>query len=571
MLVRLEAEDLLLVKELELDFQEGLNVLTGETGAGKSLLLDALRLVLGGRGGGELVRQGASVARVRAIFQPTDCTALQPHLSELGLPSDDDELLIQRELGADGRGSVRVNGQLVTVSMLRRLGGALVTVAGQGSQHRFTDPSAQLAYLDRFGGVPLLELAQGTAAAFQRWTESRRTIESLGGESEDLDGRRDFLVFQVREIDAFDPRPGEEGALERRREVLHEADRIRAVLEAAMTELRDGEAPVGERLGQLARELATLERLDARLSEPASLLQEAAVAVEEGARALDRYLDGFSFDRAEQAAVEERWRGLQDLKRKYGGSLEQVLALRVRLAAELDLMGDRADRLREATEEMHARARDLAEVAERLTSARTDAAQRLERAVEGELAALGLGGACFRVEVHRTIDLQGITIGGETVAVGPSGVDRVQFLWGANPGEALGPLARVASGGELARLLLVLYALRASESDVPTMVFDEVDAGVGGRAADAVAGRLAHLARSRQVLCVTHLAVVAAAADRHFTVRKEVSDGRTTVQVNVVRGAERVQEIARMLDGDRGVTSRQHATELLQRGSFPQR
>lgn len=569
MLVRLQAEDLILVQALELDFQEGLNVLTGETGAGKSLLLDALRLVLGGRGGGELVRQGASVARVRAIFHGTERTALEPLLSELGLDGQDDELLIQREVGADGRGSVRVNGQLATVSMLRRLGSALVTVAGQGSQHRFTEPSELLAYLDRFGGVSLLELVQETADAFQRWAESRRKVEAFGGEPEALNGRRDFLAFQLHEIDAFAPRPGEEEALERRREVLHEADRIRAVLEAAMTELRNGESPLGERLGQLARDLVALERLDARLHEPTSLLQEAAVAAEEAARALDRYLDGFSFDPAEQAAVEERWRGLQDLKRKYGGSVEQILALRARIAAELDAMGDRATLLRQATAEMHARATELVEIAQRLSAARAEAAQRLEHDVQAELAELGLGGACFRVDIRRVLDPQGIPIDGEMVAVGSRGVDHVQFLWGANPGEALGPLARVASGGELARLLLALHALHASESDVPTMVFDEVDAGVGGRAADAVAGRLSRLARRRQVLCVTHLAVVAAAADRHFTVRKEVAEGRTTVQVNVVRGAERVQEIARMLDGDRGVTSRQHATELLQRGALP--
>ncbi len=564
MLRSLHAEDLILVERAELAFLPGLNVLTGETGTGKSLLLDALRLILGGRGGGELVRPGARSARVTALFDlPTGPSG--ELLAEMGQDPADGEVLVQREIAGDGRSTARLNGRPVTVGMLRQLGRELVTIAGQGEQHRLDDPAEQLRYLDRSGGSELATSVAALEAVYTRWRSAVDVVASLGGERSDVERRREGLRFAVQEIAAAQLTPGEDARLQRRREVLQQGERIGAALAASLETLLDGDAAIAARLGAIGREIASLGRLDPDLEEPGLLLQDAEVAVQEAARVLRRYADGLTFDPAEQTRVEERWNRLGDLKRKYGGSDREILAYQAQATAELERLDALEQTMTAARQAAQEAARALGAAAASVSGLRQRAALRLREQIATELAELGMGAARFAVELERVADPTGIPVEGEAVACGRTGCDRVQFLWGANPGQGLGPLQRIASGGERSRLLLALYSLWAAEVDVPTVVFDEIDAGVGGRAAQAVATRLARIGRTRQVLCVTHLATVAAAAERHFTVEKDTSGDQTIVSVREVAGPDRIREIARMLDGDRGATSRRHAEELLQR------
>ncbi len=561
---RLEVEDLAILDGLALEFGAGLNVLTGETGAGKSLLLDALQLALGGRGDPGLIAHGRRALRVSALFDVEAAPGVAARLSELGAPPDDGCVLLQREVAREGRGACRINGMLATAGALREIGAHLLTLAGQGEHHRFATGTAQTDYLDAVAAAHGLRAA--VAAAHRDYREA---ADAAGGGADPRERRRrrDLLAFEAREIEDLATDPDEEERLAERRQVLASAQRLLAAAQAGVEGLWEGEGAVRDRLGAVQREVGAAARVDPALREVCALLDQAAAAVDEAGRALRRYGDGLVVDPAAVAAAEERWNRLQQAKRKYGATLADVLAYGRRASEELAAMDAAEGRAAALAAEREARAARLAAACARLHDARVRAAAELGAAVGRELAELGMAGARLGVEVvGRGGEGNGPPTAGSGGAEPPwteRGWDTVQFLWSANSGEPAQSLGRVASGGELARLLLALHALRAEGDDVPTLVFDEVDAGVGGRAAAAVAQRLQMLGLRRQVLCVTHLAVIAAAADRHFVIEKAERGGRTVTSVRTVEGEERTSEVARMLDGGRGATSRRHAEELL--------
>ncbi|MCL6451832.1 MAG: hypothetical protein K6T75_11115, partial [Acetobacteraceae bacterium] len=432
------------------------------------------------------------------------------------------------------------------------------------------DPQNHLEVLDRFAGAESLALRAEVSALYSEWKQLTRERAGLLGDQRDRARRLDLLRFQVGEIDAAQLREGEEEELEQRRRVLENAEKLFSVASSAFTGLYEGE---GHRPAALdiirsaASSLAEAARIDPSLQPWAQALEEAGFGVEEVARALARYRETVPFDPALRAQVDQRLDLLHGLKRKYGDTLAEILAYRAQAAAEMERL-ERSDELAAELDERMAAVLDrLGRAAAELSRRRLAAADQLGSRVQREIASLGMEAARFKVSVAQEEDPAGVEVEGRRLAMTASGLDRVEFLFTANPGEPLRPLARIASGGEMARAMLGIKAVLAEADAIPTMIFDEVDAGIGGRTVQAVADRLHQVGRRRQVLCVTHLPQIACLADAHFAVFKEVSDGRTRALARRLKEAERVDELARMLGGAdlTGVTL-EHARELLERG-----
>ncbi len=568
MLTDLFIRDFALIEELHLSFGPGFSVLTGETGAGKSIIIDALQMALGGRASADDVRTGAGEARVEAVFDLAALPEARRLAAAMGLGDpDENTLILTREIGRSGRSASRVNGRPATLSAMRQIAARLVDLRGQHEAQGLFRPETHRDLLDAAGGPALLALRGRVAAlAGERARLSCERAAILGDEKERL-RRLDLLRYQVEEIDRANPRPGEAEELAARRRVLANAERLAGAAARAYAVLYEGlsgRPAAADELGRLAAELLHLAAVDPRLQPLGELLQGTALQAAEVARELRRYQDGLAYEPGELASVDERLDLLRRLARKYGESVEEILAFRREAASEIA----RLECAEASAAEMEARLAELeaslAVMAADLSARRAEAAARLEEGVAAEMAELGLEKAHFQVSLRRRPDPDGLEVGGERVACDAGGVDQVEFLFSANPGEPLQPLARVASGGEASRLALALNTVLAGAGGVPTLVFDEVDAGLGGRAAQAVARKLSALGRCRQVLCVTHLALVAAAADAHYTVGKAEEGGRTRVAARRLVDGERPAELARMLAGDgSGEISLQHARAML--------
>jgi DNA repair protein RecN (Recombination protein N) len=552
MLRELRIRNVAVIETMAVPFDAGLNVLTGETGAGKSILVDTILLVLGARAQGDVIRADADVATVEAVFDVEGDTAVAAVLEAAGLAVEGGELVIRRELARSGRHRAFVNDSPVTVRLLERLGGHLVDVHGQHEQQRILEPSAQLDLLDRFAGAEDLRARVADLHARSRVAET--AADELRQAARDAAQREDLLRFQLSELDGARLRPGEEDDLRTEQRRLQHAERFTAGLTEATDCLRDDEHAVLGRLARAGRLLRDLGRLDPTFGAPATALEAAEAQIEDAVLAIRSLRDQVVFDPGRLEAIDDRLDALTRLKRKYGESVEAMLAFRERAATELDRLG-RHDELLSAEEARAASLReDMLAVGRDLGAARRAAAARLSALVQKELRALGMERAVFEVGLEAFPADQ------------PSarGLERAEFRFTANPGEELRPLARVASGGELSRTMLALEVVLAAADRIPTMVFDEVDAGIGGRTATAVAQKLAAVAQRRQVLCVTHLPPIAAAAHHHLRVVKSVRAGRTRATVGALKAEERVDEIARMLGGDPPTAAALgHARELL--------
>ena len=552
MLRELRIRNLAVIEAVSVTFEAGLNVLTGETGAGKSILVDALLLVRGARAQSDAIRTEADVATVEAVFDVEGDGEVARVLESAGLATEDGELVIRRELARSGRHRAFVNDSPVTVTFLQRLGDHLVDVHGQHEQQRLLEPSAQLDLLDRFADAEALRARVGALHAGLRDVEA--AIAALRGTVRDAAQREDLLRFQLSELDGARLRAGEEEELRTEQRRLQHAERFtRGIAEVTET-VRDDESSALARIARAAKILRDLGRLDPAFAAPADALDAAGVQIEEALLILRELRAAISADPAAREAVEDRLDALTRLKRKYGDSVEAMLAFRGTAAGDLDRLA-RHDELLAAEEARLASLReDAREVAGQLGAARLAAATRLSTLVQKEVRTLGMERAVFEVGLETLPPDQ----------LSARGVERAEFRFGANPGEDVRPLARVASGGELSRTMLALEVVLAAADRIPTMVFDEVDAGIGARTAGALAHKLSAVAARRQVLCVTHLAPIAAAAQHHVRVVKSVRAGRTRATVGALKADERVEEIARMLGGDPPTAAALgHARELL--------
>ena len=569
MLTTLRISGFAIVDAIEVRFGPGLNVLTGETGAGKSILVNALHLVLGGRMSGEVLRDGAEEAVVEALFELPASHRVFARLEAAGIagarrpdagPGDAAEareLLVRRVATRGGRGRAFVNGELCTLSMLEGALRGLVDVSGQHEHVSLLDPATHLDLLDAWAGLrrgpddpsrpPAGEpLAARYRAAHARLAALARERETLAADEGERARRADYLAFQLAELDRADPRPGELEALEDERRVLASAEKLREAARGAEALAYGEEGSASERVAQAARALAEAALLDRRLEPTLALLRSAAIELEEAGRELGRYAEAVGGDPERLAAVEDRLELLRALSRKHGGSLDAAVARRAEMREELARLRGGGERLGALEGELAVAGQEAARLARELSAAREKAARAFAAAVRGGLEPLAMG-RC-RLEVALLPCEAGVPVDGMTL--GPDGAERAELLIAPNPGEPPRPLARIASGGELSRVLLAVKRTLARKDPVSTYVFDEVDAGIGGAVAEAMGRVLAEASRGRQVLCVTHLPQVAAFADLHHRVEKRVAAGRTHAAVIALEAEEdRRREVARMMAG----------------------
>ncbi|MGQ0570796.1 MAG: DNA repair protein RecN [Armatimonadota bacterium] len=565
MLVELRIQDFAVVEAATVEFGPGLNVLTGETGAGKSIIVDALTAVLGARMTTDVIRTGAASARVEARFEVADTQPAARWLRDQGL--DARELVVGREIVAEGRTRAWINGRPVTIGMLHDLGDLLVEVTGQHEGQRLLRPAAHLDLLDAFGGPSLQALRGEVAERIQKRTVLRDDLETLIASERERQRQIEMLTHQIHEIDAARLQPDEEGALTARRTRLANAERLTAAAQAAYAALYEAEGQAAsDQLGRARSALREGAALDQALAQAAERIDAVVAEAADIAHGLVRYAASIEARPDELAAVDDRLELVRSLRRKYGDTVDAILAFREEAAQTLTKLEGSVARSAEAAAAIGPLERELAQRCVRLSSLRQEAAARLERDIEPNLGALEMGRARLTVALTRETDAEGLPIGDERVAVGPTGADRAEFLFAPNPGEAPKPLARIASGGELSRLMLAIRHALSEAGAVPVLVCDEVDAGVGGRTAGAVGNLLDAVSRRRQVLCVSHLPLIASLADRHFWVIKEINAGRTRVRIQPLEAKARVEEIARMLSGKMPTAlAREYAVELLGR------
>lgn len=539
MLSELRIVNFALIEQLSLQFQSGFTVLTGETGAGKSLLIDAIALLVGGRASTDQIRSGEDEAQLEASFHLSDSHPLLQRLrSQDIIGQHESELILRRVLSRSGRHRVYLNGSLCPLRVLEELGGTLVDIHGQHEQQSLLAPVKQLDALDAFGR--LYEIRGRYEQTYQGWKELRTQLDALQHEGVDRARLEDMLRFQAQEIEQAGLLPDEEERIRHERQRLVHAYRLRELAHEAYVELQADEQAVLSRLGRIGRTLAELAQTDPTMGDCEQAATESAIQLKELAGRLRDYAEQLEADPDRLAVVEDRLDLIQQLKKKYGGSVEAVLATGRRVQEELQLLDNREERTAELTARLDEGARRLRTFAQQLSKKRMDAATRMTTLVGEELVALKMEQAIFQATVSSDESDEGL---------GPAGRDRVEFLLSSNLGEPPRPLGRVASGGELSRIMLALKTVLAEMDQVPVLVFDEIDTGVGGAVAAAMGTRLRKLGAFHQVFCITHLPQVASQAEHHLLVEKGQESQRTSTSVKALKGMGREEEIARMLGG----------------------
>ena len=548
MIAELAVENYAVIERVRVRFHRGLNLLTGETGSGKSIVVDALGLLLGGRASSDMIRAGADRARISGIFEVSTDPSLARLLDAAKIEIEDNEILVEREILANGKSRAFIGNRPATGALLRELAPYLGDIHGQHDQQQLFKSDAQREMLDSFAGPD-----DGIASLYGLWRRATAELEELDRTAQEKLRLADLWSFQRNEIEAVSPRPGEDAELENERRVLRNVVKIEESANAAYGALYDAEESATAQLQVVMKKLDDLARIDEGVAIIGATLKPAVFAVEEAADALRHYLGKLEADPARLDEVESRMAALEKLKRKYGTTIDEVLAFLEDVRRELNAVETSSDRRTALGKEVAELAQSYDAAARKLTAARTAAAKRLSKAVEAELASLAMERTRIEIRV-------------QPAPWSEHGADSVEFLMSANAGEEPKPLDRIASGGELSRVALALKtcASRPGKGTPRTLVFDEVDAGVGGSAAEAVGRRLKKLSASSQVLCVTHLPQIAGFADHHYYVEKHEERGRTLATIVELTPAQRTKEIGRMLSGER-VTAEalKHAEQLI--------
>ncbi|HBY59446.1 MAG TPA: DNA repair protein RecN [Solibacterales bacterium] len=549
MLLELLVENFAVVERIRVRFHAGFNLLTGETGSGKSIVVDALGLLFGARASAETVRSGAGRARIAGIFDsPPEARAL---LAEAGVDEEEGELIVEREIHENGKSRAFVNSRPAAVALLKDLAPLLGDIHGQHDQQRLFSAPRQRAMLDDFAGAG--DLVSRTADLYRRWRETSNELAELDRREQDQLRLADLWSFQCREIEAAALTPGEDAALELERRVQQNVAKLSELAAAAYEAVYDAEASAAAQLRIAIRRLEELGRIDASLDETLAALKPSQAAVEDAAHAVRSYLGRLESDPARLEEVESRLAAIDKLKRKYGASVEEILSFAAEARSRLDPLAGSGERRAALLREQIRLRGEYEEAAAVLTARRTAAARELEKKVEAELAGLGMERTVFRVAV-------------EPCEPGERGADAIGFLISANSGEEPRPLDKIASGGELSRVALALKTCVTEPGRATTLVFDEVDAGIGGAAAERVGRRLKDLAASQQVLCVTHLAQIAGFGDHHYNVSKREVKGRTVAEIEELTGEARIREIGRMLSGEHLTPEAlRHAEQLIRK------
>ncbi len=567
MLTELHIENFAIIDHLELTFSPGLITFTGETGAGKSIIIDAVETLLGGKADTTMIRSGADRANVEGAFQISGPTG--PYLVEIlerESLSDSPELVtLGREIRQNGRSIARVNGRSVSTALLNEIGEYLVDVHGQSEHLSLLRVRQHIKLLDRYAGVD--DLLAEYSQVYRRLQEARKELANLREAESDAARRADMLSYQINEIEAARLKPGEEETLKDERNRLANAEGLASATLEALQLLEEGtpESPaINDLIGELVHAITSLVRLDPSQAELGEQAELASDNLAELSRSLRLYQENIEFNPQRLDQVEERLALIHILKRKYGSTAEEITAYAEQARQQLDTITHAGERILELEAEEQKLLAEVGKTGQQLSQKRQAAARSLCQAVEQELSDLHMTGAQFEVSFEQRPDPQGAILeDGQRVAFGPTGLEQVEFLVAPNPGEGLKPLVKIASGGETSRLMLALKNVLANADQIPTLIFDEIDQGIGGRVGSIVGRKLWMLARKHQVLCITHLPQLAAFGEQHYRVQKEVTDGRTHTVVEPVDGEQRLLELAQMM-GEVSEGTRRSAEELLQ-------
>ncbi|MFZ5633665.1 MAG: DNA repair protein RecN [Bacillota bacterium] len=555
MLLNLYIRDFGIIEKTEMDFTRGLNVLSGETGAGKSIIVEAIQVVSGGRALTEYIRAGCERAVVQAAVDTRDLPGIGRLLSEHGIVGEQDgTLILSREIRI-GRNICRINGQIVTLNVYREFGQLLVDIQGQYDQQLLFEPERQLYLLDAYGGGEISAIGAEVSRLYRKWRETSHLIEDLRERYREWSRRQDTINYQLSEIDGAGLKPGEDEELMSEKKKLANAERISRLAGGCYRSLYGGgtAASALELTGSSLKDLDRVVEMDGALSGVRDMVAAALYQIEEACRELAAYLDGIEFYPARLESVEERLDILAGLKKKYGPTIEDILRYREEIANELQEMEGGEQKIEQLEQELESLSGQLEDWAGRLTEKRKQAAAALERDIAGELQELEMGKVKFIINFA------------DREAISEKGRERAEFYISTNPGEPVRPLAKIASGGETSRLMLAIKSILAGIEEIPTLVFDELDTGIGGRTIRSVALKLHSLSRKRQVICVTHSSAVASMADNHLVICKGETDGRTKTEVSTLSDEERLEELARMLGGsEKGGAVLDHARQLLE-------
>ncbi|KRN59112.1 DNA repair protein RecN [Limosilactobacillus secaliphilus] len=555
MLQELTIDDLAIIPHLSLDFDDHMTVLTGETGAGKSIIIDAVSLLAGRRGSQELIRKGSDKLEVQGQFTLPNRPAYLQELDDLGINHDDGVLIISRTIHRSGRNTIRVNGTLINTTVLKKIGSALVDIQGQNDSQRLLQPDQHLEMLDQFAGADLLNLREKYQSLYQRYSQVKATLEKKQANEQQWAQRLDMLRYQVKEIADAQLKPDEEEQLTTQRDRLEHFQQINQTLQDVITVLNGDEgAPVLDQLASLMDATSQISQFDDQYDDLAKSITDSYYNLQDAANQAGHELDNLAYDDGLLQQINDRLTLIGDLEHKYGDSLTDVLNYYDQIKKELAKMEGAADSNDDLEQQLQDLTKQLSELAGQLHTMRVKAASQLERKVHTQLSDLYMDKAVFEVKFKAK----------DQLTFTPTGQDNVEFYIQTNPGERLGPLVRIVSGGELSRVMLALKTIFARVEGVTSIIFDEVDTGVSGRVAQGIADKIKLIAANSQVLCITHLPQVAAVAQHHFLISKHLQKQRTVTEVKHLNNQERVDELARMLAGEKITKlTREHAQELL--------
>lgn len=555
MLQEITIDNLAIINHLTLAFSQNMTVLTGETGAGKSIIIDAVGLLAGARGSQELIRQGTDKLEVQGQFLIPDDPEYSELLDQLGIDHEDRTVIISREIHRNGRNTIRANGTLINTTILRKIGAPLVDIQGQNDNQRLLQPDQHLPMLDHFAGADVQKLLQQYQEHYHQYRKLKKTLATKQANEQQWAQRLDMLRYQVQEIQSADLKADEEDALISERDRLDHFQQIQNTLQQLVAILNGGEnAPVLDQLATAMDAVNEITQFDDNYADIGKALEDSYYSLQDVANQSSHELDGLEFDEERLNEINTRLDLINDLERKYGDTVPDILAYYNKIHHELADMEGTVDSNDELEKQLATVVKQLEELGNQLSEQRKKVAKDLEKRVHHELGALYMEKAVFKVHFAK-VPAHSFT---------PTGIDDVEFYIQTNPGERMGPLAKIASGGELSRVMLALKTIFTEQADVTSIIFDEVDTGVSGRVAQAIADKIKVIADHSQVLCITHLPQVAAVAQHQFLIQKQVHDQRTTTTVNKLNHQERVDELSRMLAGEKITKlTREHANELL--------
>ncbi|MFQ5866801.1 MAG: DNA repair protein RecN [bacterium] len=549
MLQELYIKNFALIEELHISFDKGLNILTGETGAGKSIIIGAIGLILGGRASSEVIRKGSDLCEVVGLFGIKENIRLKEMLSEKGLLSQEEEFILKRELSRQGRSRCFLNGQIITLGMLEEIGNYLVDVHGQHEHQALLKPSVARDLLDEFG--VLMKLRKRTEETYLKFREKSRELEELRASEKEREQQIDLYRFQIEEIDHANLSVEEEEVLEKEYKVLSNAEKLDQLSQELYHHLYEGAGSITEKMALVEKGLERIVAIDQTLKDKLKELSEVKYQIDEMAVTIRDYRRKIEFNPQRLEEILERKELISKLKRKYGNTIKEILNYRKETQVKLDKLLHSASSMEEITSEVERLEEELAREAGRLSRERKIAGAKLKKKTEQELRGLGMGRARFHIEIKQ----------GE---IKSSGMDEIKFLVAPNVGEDLKPINQIASGGEISRIMLALKTVLARADRIPTLIFDEIDVAIGGRIAQVVGRKMRTLYPNHQVICITHLPQIAVFASNHYFVGKKISGGRTKTLVDVLDRKGRESEIARMLGGERLTEiTLKHAREMI--------